>query len=107
MQHLLRRKESPNDNLHQWRQRSRSRPRTRKKVIPQNCKEMKVLLDEDLAPQHRPLQVGIAMDLPKKSKTRTERRIRWWKLNRAEREHLKEKVVEAGLSHPERRIQQT
>uniref|UniRef100_A0A7I4XUC2 Endo/exonuclease/phosphatase domain-containing protein n=1 Tax=Haemonchus contortus TaxID=6289 RepID=A0A7I4XUC2_HAECO len=39
-------------------------------------KDIKVLPGEDLAPQHRPLLADIAIDLPKKSRTRTERRIR-------------------------------
>ncbi|XGW35868.1 hypothetical protein V3C99_019225, partial [Haemonchus contortus] len=39
-------------------------------------KDIKVLPGEDLAPQHRPLLADIAIDLPKKSRTRTKRRIR-------------------------------
>ncbi|XGW15853.1 hypothetical protein V3C99_001364 [Haemonchus contortus] len=70
-------------------------------------KDIKVLPGEDLAPQHRPLLADIAIDLPKKSRTRTERRIRWWKLHQSEREHLKEKILEAGLPNPEGPIQQT
>ncbi|XGW19497.1 hypothetical protein V3C99_003389 [Haemonchus contortus] len=70
-------------------------------------KDIKVLPGEDLAPQHRPLLADIAIDLPKKSRTRTERRIRWWKLHQSEREHLKEKIPEAGLPNPEGPIQQT
>ncbi|VDO67408.1 unnamed protein product [Haemonchus placei] len=70
-------------------------------------KDIKALPGEDLAPQHRPLLANIAIDPPKKSRTRTERRIRWWKLHQSEREHLKEKILKAGLPNPEGPIQQT
>ncbi|XGW05889.1 hypothetical protein V3C99_016337 [Haemonchus contortus] len=70
-------------------------------------KDSKVLPGEDSAPQHRPLPADIAIDHPKKSRTRTERRIRWWKLHQFEREHLKEKILEAGLPNPVGPIQQT
>ncbi|XGW22799.1 hypothetical protein V3C99_005206, partial [Haemonchus contortus] len=70
-------------------------------------KDIKVLPGEELATQHRPLLADIAIELPKKSRTRTERRIRWWKLHRLERENLKEKILEVGLPDPEGPIQQT
>uniref|UniRef100_A0A7I4Z3B2 Reverse transcriptase domain-containing protein n=1 Tax=Haemonchus contortus TaxID=6289 RepID=A0A7I4Z3B2_HAECO len=70
-------------------------------------KDIKVLPGEELATQHRPLPADIAIELPKKSRTRTERRIRWWKLHRLKREHLKERILEVGLPDPEGPIQQT
>ncbi|XGW34176.1 hypothetical protein V3C99_018193 [Haemonchus contortus] len=70
-------------------------------------RDIKVLPGEELATQHRLLLADIAIELPKKSRTRTERRIRWWKLHRLERKHLKEKILEVGLPDPEGPIQQT
>ncbi|XGW04108.1 hypothetical protein V3C99_015339 [Haemonchus contortus] len=70
-------------------------------------KDIKVLPGEDLASQHRPLLADISIDLSKKSRTGTERRIRWWKLHQSEKEHLKEMILEAGLPDPEGPIQQT
>ncbi|XGW04084.1 hypothetical protein V3C99_015322 [Haemonchus contortus] len=107
MEHLLREKEVSEGNLQQWTERNGNRLCASKKVIPQNCKRHQDTTGEGLATQHRPLLADIAIDLPNKSRTRTERGIRWWKLHRLEREHLKGKILEVGLPDPEGLIQQT
>ncbi|XGW34864.1 hypothetical protein V3C99_018703 [Haemonchus contortus] len=86
--------------MEQWRERNGNRSCAGKKIAPQKdvkVKDFKVLPGEDLAPQHRPILANIVIDLLKESRTRTERRIRRWKLHQFEREHPKEKALEAGL----------
>ncbi|XGW08695.1 hypothetical protein V3C99_011200 [Haemonchus contortus] len=46
-------------------------------------RSQKILPGEDLTPQHRLLLADLAKDLPKKSRTGTERRIQWWKLHQS------------------------
>nr|CDJ94780.1 endonuclease-reverse transcriptase HmRTE-e01 [Haemonchus contortus] len=102
LQHLLRKKEVSGGNLQQWRERNGNRSCASKKVVPRNCKR-----HEGTAWRRAGYTAQIAIDLPKKSRTRTERRIGWWKLHRLEREHFKEKILGVGLPDPEGPIQQT
>ncbi|XGW34073.1 hypothetical protein V3C99_018105 [Haemonchus contortus] len=106
MQHLLREKEVTEGSLQQWRERNGNRSCLVRRSYLKTVKDIKVLPEEDLAPQHRPLPADIAINLPKKSRTRTERRIRWWRLHQFERERPKEKVTETGLPNLEGPIQQ-
>lgn len=69
-------------------------------------KDIKVLPGEESATQHRPLLADLTIQLSEKSRTKTELRIRWWRLHQAEGEELKRKMLEVGLPDPEGSIQQ-
>ncbi|VDO22991.1 unnamed protein product [Haemonchus placei] len=101
MQHLLREKEVAKGSLQQWRKRNGNRSCLVRISSLETVKDIKVLPEEDLASQHRPLLADIAINLPKKSRTRTERRIQFWKMRQFKRERPEEKVVEGGLPNPE------
>ena len=64
-------------------------------------KDIKVLPGEELTTQHRPLLADIAIELPKKTRLKTERRIRWWKLHKQERDDLKRRILDIGLPDPD------
>ena len=70
-------------------------------------KDIKVLPGEELGPQHRPLLADIAIDLPKKTRVAAERRIRWWKMRKVEKDSLGRRILEAGLPDPHGPVQDT